>query len=106
MIEALGPHMPVAASFDQLRRDPNFAPRFAHAALDEVLDAELPSDLLQVLRLSFQGEDGVPAQYLETGNLRQIRDQVLGDAIAEKLLLGIGADICERQDRDRRLFSE
>ena len=33
-VEALGPHMAVAGTLDQLRRDADLAGRFAHAALD------------------------------------------------------------------------
>ena len=78
-------------------------PGLANAALDHIGDAQFLGDLLQVHRLALVGEDGIAAEHEQARNLRQVGDDVLGDAVAEELLLGVVAHVGERQDRHRRL---
>ena len=83
--------------------DPHPVPGLANAALDHIGNAQLLGDLLQVHGLALVGEDGVAAEHEQARDIRQIGDDVLGDAVAEELLLGIVAHVGKRQDRHRRL---
>ena len=102
-VVAGGPEMAVGRALDQFRIDPDPVAHLAHAALDDIGDAEFPGDALEVLRPSLVGEDRVAAQHEQAGDVRHVGDDVLGDAVAEKFLLGIVAQIGEGQDRQRRL---
>ena len=53
-------------------------------------------------RLALEGEGGVAGDDRQRRHLRQVGDDVLGDAVAEIFLLGIAAHVDERQDADRR----
>ena len=100
-IEALGPEMMSGCRFHQLRRDPHPRACFADAPFQHVADAEVTADLLDARRLALVGHDRIArdhAQLLEAG---QLRDQVLGETVGEVVLLGIAAEVRERQHGDR-----
>ena len=100
---ALGPDVAAGCPFDQLGVDPHLLAGLANAALDHIGNAQFLGDLLEIHRLALVGEDGIAAEHEQTRDLRQIGDDVLGDAVAEELLLGIVAHVGEGQDRHRRL---
>ena len=74
----------------------------ADAPLEDVADAELAADGAHIHRLSLVGEHRVAGDHEEALELGQRGGDVLGDAVAEKLLLRIGAHVVERQHGDRR----
>ncbi len=85
---------------DQLDRDAHPAARFAHAAFEHIAHAQFLADLLDVDGLAFVGEGRVAGDHREGAPAGEHRDDVLGDAVGEELLLGIAAEICERQHGD------
>ena len=93
--------MMAGCRLDQLGRDPDPGAGLADAALEHVADAEVAADLLHPRGLGLVGHDRVArdhAQLLEAG---QLGDQVLGQAVGEVVLLGVAAEVRERQDRNR-----
>ena len=102
-VVALGPEVAVGLGVDQLHGDADALARLAHAALDDVLHAELARDLLHVDRLALVLERRVARDHEQLAEARQLGDDVLGDAVGEEFLLGIAAHVVERQDGDRRL---
>src|SRR5215472_11395152 len=86
---------------DQLSGDAYPTTRFAHAALEHIADAQVLPDLFDVDGLTLIGEGRVAGDYRKGAPAGEHRNDVLGDAVGEKLLLGVAAEIGKRQDRDR-----
>jgi hypothetical protein len=99
----VGPDVVASHSVNQLRGDSHPPAGLAHAAFDDVADVQLFGDLGDIHRLALEGEDGVSGDDRERGDLREVRDDILRDAIAEVLLFGIAAHVDERQDSNRKL---
>jgi len=57
-------------------------------------------DFLDVLLLAPEGEGGRTGGHFEAGNLGPVVDDLFGQAVAEVILLLIGAHIGEGQDGD------
>ena len=101
-VVAVGPKVLTGSRIDQLRVNPHPIALALHAALKHVTHAEVLGDLPNVGRAVLVGQDRVPRDDKDTGNLREVGDQVFGDAIGEILLRRIGAEIVEGQYRDGR----
>ena len=96
----LRPGMAAALAVDQLTGHAYPVARLAHAALQHVMHAKCPRDILNIAAFPFEGEAGVAGddeQALEAG---QLGDDILGDAIGEIVLLRIAGHIGEGQHRD------
>ena len=102
-IVALGPDVMPIGCVDELRGDANAVPGFAHAAFEHVAHAKFAADLAHVDRLALVGERRVARDDEQPARSRQRRDDILGDAVGEILLLRIAAHVLEGQHRDRRL---
>ncbi len=100
-VVAFGPEVVVARRLDQLRRDAHATAGAAHAALEHVVDLQLPRHLRQVDVLALERERSVARDDGERGDLAQVRDDVLADAVAEIFLLQVAAHVGERQHADR-----
>ena len=64
-------------------------------------------DLLEINAPALVGEGGVATDHERAADAREIRGQAVGHAVDEMLLLGIAAEVGERQNRDgeaRRLL--
>jgi len=99
-IEAVGPDVPAVLAVDQLAGDPDPPAGLADAALEDVPDAEFLADLLHPDRLALVGECGVAGDDEQPRDLRQVGDDVLGDSVAEVLLLRVAAHVVEGQHDD------
>ena len=101
-VVAVGPDVVAGRAVDQLGGDPHPAAGLAHAAFEHVADAELARHLGQTSTdLALEREGGVARDHDQRRDLRQVGDDVLADAVAEILLLGIAAHVGERQHADR-----
>jgi hypothetical protein len=87
---------------DQLHVDAQPAAAALHAAFQHVAHIEIPADLLQIGGLALVGERGAAPDHESAGDARQIGGQAFGDAVGEIFLLGIAADIGEREHDDRQ----
>jgi hypothetical protein len=85
---------------DQLRRDPDSVAALANAALQNVSHTQLFRRVANIDRAPFVNEGGIARDDPKSSQLRQGGDDVLDQAIAEIVLLGIAAHVLERQHRD------
>ena len=92
--------MSACCGIDQLRRDPDLIVCLADAAFQHVAHTHLPTRILHLHRLALVGKRGVASDDKEAGDLGEVSGNVLGDAVAEILLLGIVAHVDEGQHDD------
>src|SRR5207247_594234 len=89
-VEAIRPDMLAADGVDQLRIDADQVAARPDAALDDEVHSEVAPDVGEYRRLAFVAGDGVAGDQVETGEFGKVCDQVLGDAVGEVVLAGIG----------------
>jgi hypothetical protein len=99
-IPGLRPQLGVGAGIDQLRRDPQHVAGPAHRALEDMRHVQLPGDFGDRDVLALERERRGARDHPELGNLRQQVQQLLGNAVREVLLLGIGTPVHKGQHRD------
>jgi hypothetical protein len=92
-VVALGPEMHAARGVDELRRNSHSITSSSHAALQEVANAQFTGDLLRVRGLAFESQDRVARDNREIGEAAEGRNEILGDTVAEILLLRILAPV-------------
>ena len=102
-IVALGPHVVAVRDVDQLRGNPDAGPLLRHAALEQRADAELLTHIDDVDVPVLEGEARRARGDLEPPQLGERVEDLLGEAIREVLVIGICAQVHERQNRDRGL---
>ena len=87
LVEAFGPYViPAASRVDKLRVDAQTSGRSARAAFKDVLHAKFLRDLPYVDGLALVGEGRIAGDHEEVPERRQLRDDVLGDAVDKVLL--------------------
>ena len=102
-IITLRPKVLIVASVDQLDSDPQAVLRAAYAAFENEADTELATDLFDIDWLILVAEGRIAGDYEQVSEPGQSGDDVFGDRRCEVRLLGIVAQIAERQDGDRGL---
>jgi hypothetical protein len=102
-VVALSPDVLAGLGLDELRGDADPIADFAQAALEHIPHTQLAPDLLHIDSAALVGKAGIAGDDEQRGVARQRGDDVLGDPIGEKLLLGVTAHIGEGQHRDRGL---
>ena len=101
-VVALGPQVIAAGHLDQLRRDPQPVSRPLNAALENGPCSKLPADRSHVAGLALVGERGCARHDVEPLHVRQFVGDLLADPIAQVLVLGVGAEVGERENHDVR----
>ncbi len=71
------------------------------AAFEHVADAQFLRHHPHIGRAAFVGKARAPRDYGKTSEPAQRRDEVLDDTVGEVVLLGVTAEIAERQHHDR-----
>ena len=89
--------MATGCRIDELRVDALLVAGAADTALEDVANAEFGGNLGWLYSLVLVGEGGIARDDKEPGKTRQLRRQVLGDAIGEVTLLFVLAEIVKRQ---------
>jgi len=89
-----------AQRVDQLGGDAHSTACFAHRAFEDIADAELATDLLHIDRLALVGEARIAGDDEEPADAGERRDDLLNHAVGEVVLLRIGAQIGEGENRD------
>ena len=102
-VVSLGPDVLAGLGVDELAGDADPLAGRPDAALEHVAHAELARDLPHVDRLALVDEARVAGDDEEPAQARERRDDVLGDAVGEIVLLGVAAHVGEGQDGDRGL---
>src|SRR6266404_4549930 len=103
-IKTLGPDMTAVLAANELSSYPHARSGFPHASLQDKSNAKLLTDLLHFYGLVFVGKGGVARDNEQAGDLGQVSDDVLRDAIAKILLLRVAAHVVKRQNGNRRSF--
>jgi len=91
---------------DQLGADAHVAGGFANSAFEDITHAQFPADLLHVDCLALVREAGIAGDDEEPADAGERCDDLLDHAVGEIFLLGIGAHVLERHDRQRRLIRQ
>ena len=89
---------------DELRRDAEIVAGAPDAALKHIAHAELAPELGNVYRLALVLEGRVAREHAQVARPRQLGQDVLGQAVAEILLVCVAAQVDEGEDRDPRTF--
>ena len=83
----LRPEVSAGGGVDELGRDANAVRGAAHAAFENVANAELASDRPNVDRLAFEREAGIARNDEQRADARERGDEVFDNAVGEELLL-------------------
>ncbi len=102
-IEAVGPNMCAGVGRDKLGVDSYVFAGAPHASFERVTHAEFAPNLLHVDRLALVGEGGVASNDETILQMGEIRRQIVRDRIGEIVLVGVVAQVRERQDNDREM---
>ncbi|MND77852.1 hypothetical protein D3C80_695530 [compost metagenome] len=105
-IEAFRPQMLATCRVDQLGVDAHPPCGAPCAAFQQVAHAEVLCDPAHIHRLSLVGEDRVACDDEQAGVPAQVGYQVFGQPIREGVLLGIVAEVDERQHGYRGFAGE
>src|SRR6478752_8028437 len=97
-IESFRPNVCPVVTVNELSGHAHARASLSYAAFQDKVGAEFFADVLHLSRPFFVSERSVTRNDGKRRNLREISNDVLGDAIAEIFLLGIAAHIGERQD--------
>ena len=97
----LGPEVIAVRDAHELGGDAEAGPGAADAPFQHRSHPELGADSAHVLVLPFEGESRGARGDAERLDLRQRVDDLLRDAVAEVLVLRVGAHVPEREHRDR-----
>ena len=101
-IVAIRPNVVAAVDRGEVHGETQLRAGAPHAALENGIDAELAPDLAHVEVAAAEAERRGPRGDAQPGKPGQGVDQILGQAVAEVLVLDAGAaEVDERQDRDR-----
>src|SRR5262245_29547330 len=94
-IVALGPAMGTGRGIDELHRDSYSVTAAANTSLQDVVHAKLASDLAYVDRLSLVLKGGVVGDDEEIGKPRQLRNDILANAVRKIVLFLVAAGIVQ-----------
>src|SRR5262245_24660173 len=100
-VVALGPELVAIPRIDQLNGDPQSSCCLSNAALQDRTHAQALSDLARVGRQPPELEARCARCDAQTANPRQAIEQLLCEPFTEVLLIALGADVRERQHRER-----
>jgi hypothetical protein len=97
------PQVLVRVGVDELRRDPHLVPRAAHRPLQDRGHVELRRDLPDRLRGALVLERRRAGDHANVADLGEGGQDVVRDPVGEVLVLGVVAQVLERQHGDGRL---
>jgi hypothetical protein len=98
--------MAAGSGIDELRRHPDLVAAWLDAAFEHIVDAEIVADASHIGGLASVNLGRIPRDDEQILRVRQVRDDILGDAISKPVPLGVAADIGEGQDRDGCLLGQ
>jgi hypothetical protein len=105
-VVALSPQVRHVGGLNELRRNAHPRPRAPDAALEHVVDPQIFADLANILsRVLVEHRRGAcDDAEMSRVERAELGDHLLGEAVAEELLLGIVAQILKRQDGEGRAW--
>src|SRR5438876_5676907 len=96
--------MPPVLAVDELSGNPHARSRLSNASFQDKGDAKLVTYLLHLYRFTFVNKRRVTGDNEKAGDLRQVSDDVLGDAVTEIFLFRVAAHIVEWKHGNRWSF--
>ena len=99
-IEPSGPDVPAVFPVDELARDAHPGSGLPNASFQNKPYAKLLSYLLNLYRFALVSERRVAGDNEEAGHIRQVGNNVFGDAVTEIFLFRVAAHVVEGQDRN------
>src|SRR5262249_35785578 len=99
--ESPPPELPAVGDAHEIGADRELVSALLDRSREERLHAELAADLPRVDRAALVVGDGAEGEDLQPREMGQAADDVLRDAVAQVLVLGIAPDVREGQHRDR-----
>ena len=99
-VVAVRPEMVSGDRIDQLTGHANPVGDLADAAFQHVANTEVRRHRAHIDGLALVGEAAIAGNHEQLVEVRQLGDDVLGDAVGEVLLVGIAAHVLERQYGD------
>src|SRR5215470_8180962 len=103
-LETIGPQMRAGIRVNQLSRDADAIAALTYRTLEHVTHTQFPTNPFHVYCLALVGEGRIAGDYEQPTDAGQRGDDLLDHPVGKIILLGIAAQIEERQDRDRRLI--
>ena len=101
LVEAIGPELRAGLRRAGLRICPQRRPEPSQASFDDVADTKVAPDLSDVLRLATVRICGGSARCTKVpGNVRQRGCQIISDARDQIVVVGLPAEIVDRQHHD------
>src|SRR6516225_9742917 len=97
---------PVSASISCAVMRTHPPARFAHRAFEHVAHTKLAPDLFHIDGLALVSEARIARDHEQPADAGKLGDDLLDHAVCEVFLVGIAAQILERQYRDRRLVGQ
>src|SRR5262245_45181294 len=91
---------------DQLSSNADSPAAPSNRAFEDVANSELTANPFHIYRLALVGESAVASDHKEPGNTGERGYDLLDHAVGEIFLLGIAAEVLERQNRNRWLFRQ
>ena len=100
-VEGFRPEIDAGCDIDQLRAHAQTRAGDAHTSRKHVGHLQLPAHLLHVLLDTAQPRRGVPGDYAHSPEPGERVDQLLGQAVAEVVVLRAGAEVGKRKHCNR-----
>ena len=101
-VVGLRPEVVAVGGADELGCDADLVAGLAHASLEDRRDIQLGGDGPHVFVLALEREGGGSRGHVQAGHFCEQVEQLLGEAVGEIILVGIAAQVEQRQDGDRR----
>src|SRR5262249_8838645 len=103
-IVRLRPDLALVANVNQVRRHAHAIALAARAAADQIVDTELAADFVGALLGPLVSHGRLPSDDPETFRIEpaEMDDHLLGDTVAQILLLWVAAAVLDRQYRQHR----
>src|SRR5215469_1178479 len=101
-IVAFRPEMVAARNVDQLCVYPYSVGRLVNTTFQYGFHVQLLPHDMQIDMLALEGNGGTPRGNPQLFKFCQCVDDFFGEAIRKKIILGVGAHVCERQHCNRR----
>src|SRR5712692_5952193 len=98
--------MVAASGIHQLSGDPQLVGRPSHAALQQVRHSQLAAYVLRLCCFVLVREGGSTRDDEQARNSGESGNEVIGDAVAEILLLAVTTHVGEGQDGNRGLIGQ
>jgi len=102
MRRQLGPEVVARFRVNQLHVHPKAVVTTSYRTFEHIADDQLASQLFYISGFALEGECGIARDHERAMDARQVCGQALRHAINEIVMLGIAAEVSEREYDDRK----